>query len=124
MSVNQYIEMDRRHQEEIAALHRRSKDADLLHQTLERHKAELAAAIAEDKTGDGFIYLMFLERLCYYEYEWTGNIKEALDDLGYTMEQIEADARLLHGFQKACKVLTDSATRLRQMYPEYIGEFI
>ena len=36
------------------------KDADLLHQTRERHDKEMAAAIAEDKTGEGFIYEMFL----------------------------------------------------------------
>ncbi len=35
------------------------KNADLLHQTTKRHSAEMAAAIAEDKTGDDFIYQMF-----------------------------------------------------------------
>ena len=39
------------------------KDADLLHQTTERHSAEMAAAIAEDETGEGFIYEMFLYEL-------------------------------------------------------------
>lgn len=39
------------------------KDADLLHQTVERHDTEMAEAIAEDKTGEGFIYEMFLYNL-------------------------------------------------------------
>ena len=39
------------------------KDADLINQTTERHSAEMAAAIAEDKTGDDFIYQMFLAEL-------------------------------------------------------------
>lgn len=32
------------------------KDAGLLHQTAERHDAEMTAAIAGDVTGEGFIY--------------------------------------------------------------------
>ena len=35
-------------------------DAQLIHDTFSRHDAELQAAIAEDKTGEGFIYEMFL----------------------------------------------------------------
>lgn len=81
------------------------KDADLLHQTRERHDAEMAAAIAEDKTGNDFIYQMFLAELADHEYGYTGDSEDTLDALGYTMEQIAADARLLKGFQKACKTI-------------------
>ena len=81
------------------------KDADLLHQTTERHNTEMAAAIAEDKTGDGFIYQMFLAELADHEYGYTGDSEDTLDALGYTMEQIEADARLLKGFQRACTTI-------------------
>ena len=77
------------------------KDADLLHQTTERHSAEMAAAIAEDKTGEGFIYQMFLAELADHEYGYTGDSEDTLDALGYTMEQVRADKRLLCGFEKA-----------------------
>jgi hypothetical protein len=83
------------------------KDADILHQTTERHSAEMASAIAEDKTGDGFIYHMFVAELLNHEYGYTGDSEDALDSLGYTMEQVEADARLLKGFQKACTAIME-----------------
>ena len=83
------------------------KDADLLHQTAERHDAELTAAIAEDKTGDGFIYQMFLAELADHEYGYTGDADDTLDALGYTMEQVRADKRLLRGFEKARKVILE-----------------
>ena len=81
------------------------KDADLLHKTRERHDAEMAAAIAEDTTGEGFIYQMFLYELDNHEYGYTRDTEDTLDALGYTMEQIEADARLLKGFQRACTTI-------------------
>ena len=39
------------------------KDAELLHKTRERHDAEMEAAIEADKTGEDFIYQMFLYEL-------------------------------------------------------------
>ena len=79
------------------------KDADLLHKTYARHEKEMAAAISDDKTGDGFIYQMFLYELNNHEYGYTGDSEETLDALDYTMEQVQADARLLHGFEEARK---------------------
>lgn len=79
------------------------KDADLLHQTRARHDAELEAAIAEDKTGTGFIYEMFLCELNDHEYAYTRDVESTLDALDYTPEQIQADKRLLKGLQRACK---------------------
>ena len=81
------------------------KDADLLHKTRERHDAEMAAAIAEDTAGEGFIYQMFLAELADHEYGYTGDDDDTLDALGYTMEQVMADKRLLHGFEKARRVI-------------------
>lgn len=68
-----------------------------------RHEKEMAAAISDDKIGDGFIYQMFLYELNNHEYGYTGDSEETLDALDYTMEQVQADARLLHGFEKARK---------------------
>ena len=77
------------------------KDADLLHQTTERHSAEIATAIAEDKTGEGFIYEMFLAELADHEYGYTGDSEDTLDALGYTAEEVLGDPRLKRGIEKA-----------------------
>ena len=77
------------------------KDADLLHQTTERHSAEMATAIAEDKTGEGFIYEMFLAELADHEYGYTGDSEDTLDALGYTAEEVLGDPRLKRGIEKA-----------------------
>lgn len=77
------------------------KDADLLHQTTERHDAEMAAAIAEDKTGEGFIYEMFLYELDNHEYGYTRDTEDTLDALGYTAEEVLGNPRLKRGIEKA-----------------------
>ena len=77
------------------------KDADLLHQTTERHSAEMAAAIAEDKTGEGFIYQMFLYELDNHEYGYTMDTEDTLDALGYTAAEVLGDPRLKRGIEKA-----------------------
>lgn len=77
------------------------KDADLLHQTVERHDTEMAAAIEEDKTGEGFIYEMFLYELDNHEYGYTRDTEDTLDALGYTAEQVLNDLRLKRGIEKA-----------------------
>ena len=77
------------------------KDADLLRQTTERHSAEMAAAIAEDKTGEGFIYEMFLYELDNHEYGYTRDTEDTLDALGYTAEEVLGDPRLKRGIEKA-----------------------
>ena len=56
------------------------KDADLLHKTRERHDAEMAAAIAEDTTGEGFIYQMFLYELDNHEYGYTRDTEDTLEE--------------------------------------------
>lgn len=77
------------------------KDADLLHQTTERHDAEMAAAIAEDKTGEGFIYEMFLYELDNHEYGYTRDTEDTLDALGYTAEEVLGNPQLKRGIEKA-----------------------
>lgn len=77
------------------------KDADLLHHTVERHDTEMAEAISEDKTGEGFIYEMFLYELDNHEYGYTRDTEDTLDALGYTAEQVLGDPRLKRGIEKA-----------------------
>lgn len=79
------------------------KDAELLHETHKRLDEEMAAAIAADETGEGFIYEMFLYELDNHEYGYTGELEETLDALGYTLEDINADKRLLRGLNRAAK---------------------
>lgn len=64
---------------------------------------ELADAIKNDKTGEGFIYEMFYCEFCNNEYGYTGNVQDTLDVLGYTVADIEKDSRLKKGFYKAKK---------------------
>lgn len=77
------------------------KDAALLHQTVERHDAEMAAAIAGDKTGEGFIYQMFLYELDNHEYGYTRDTEDTLDALDYTAEEVLGNPRLKRGIEKA-----------------------
>lgn len=79
----------------------RKKDADLLHTTRNRHDTEMAAAIAEDKTGEGFIYEMFLYELDNHEYGYTRDIEDTLNALGYTAKEVLGDPRLKRGIEKA-----------------------
>lgn len=77
------------------------KDADLLHKTRARHDAEMQAAIAEDTTGEGFIYEMFLYELDNHEYGYTRDTEDTLDALGYTAAEVLGDPRLKRGIEKA-----------------------
>lgn len=77
------------------------KDLEHYHEVVDRFGKEMKEAIAADKTGDGFIYQMFLTELQNHEYGYTGDVEETLDALGYTINDIYDDVRLLHGFKKA-----------------------
>lgn len=79
------------------------KDIALLRQTSAQHRQELSAAIEADTTGNGFIFQMFYCELVNHEYSYTGEAEDALDALGYTLEQVLADHRLRRGFERACK---------------------
>lgn len=81
----------------------RKSDKEAFFNMLKRFKDETNAAIAADKTGDGFIYDMFYYELANHEYCITYELDETLDALGLTAEQVNADKRLLHGLQKAEK---------------------
>lgn len=77
------------------------KDLDLFHETVERHGAEMKAAIEADETGEGFIYEMFLYELDNHEYGYTGDTEDTLDALGYTAEEVIGNPRLKRGIEKA-----------------------
>ncbi len=79
----------------------RREDGSRLKTMMDRFDQELHEAVASDKTGDGFIYEMFLYELENYEYGCTMDLSETLDALGYTPEDIQADPRLSHGLERA-----------------------
>ena len=79
----------------------RREDGSRRKTMMDRFDQELHEAVAGDKTGDGFIYEMFLYELENYEYGCTMDLSETLDALGYTPEDIQADPRLSHGLERA-----------------------
>ena len=79
----------------------RKEDSQRLAEMLDRFDRELQSAIADDATGDGFIYEMFLYELENYEYTCTRDLSETLDALDYTLDDIRANPRLNHGLEKA-----------------------
>lgn len=81
----------------------RKSDSDALAEMFDRHMKEDADAIAADPTGDGYIYQMFNYELANHEYGYTGDPEPTLDALGLTMEEINANPALLHGWKKAEK---------------------
>lgn len=81
----------------------RSSDRELVKGTFKRIREEKAAAMAEDLTGDGFIYEMFLTELNNHEYSYTGDISETLEALGITAEEVNSNKALQNGLKKAVK---------------------
>lgn len=81
----------------------RLTDAKAYNEMLLRFAKEKDEAIAADKTGDGFIYEMFLYELANHEYCITYDIDEVLDAVGLRAEDIAKDKRLQHGLKKAQK---------------------
>ena len=79
----------------------RREDGSRLKTMMDRFDQELHEAVAGDKTGDDFIYEMFLYELENYEYGCTMDLSETLDALGYTPEDIQANPRLSHGLERA-----------------------
>ena len=81
----------------------RKSDAPKLHEMFARHRKELEEAIAADTAGDNFIYEMFLTELANHEYCITLDLEDTVDALGLSVDEINADKRLLRGLEKAVK---------------------
>jgi hypothetical protein len=81
----------------------RKSDKEAFNELNARHKKERADAIAADKTGAGYIYQMFMYELANHEYCITFDLEPTLDALGLTYEEVEKDARLKRGLNKAKK---------------------
>lgn len=92
-----------------AGMYIQKKDIPLYREVRARHDAEMQKAIAEDLTGEGFIYEMFYSELANHEYGYTGDSEETLDCLGYTYDDIHKDERLMNGLTKAKKQIMQEA---------------
>ena len=79
----------------------RKTDADAMREMFARHRRELQEAIAADKIGDGFIYDMFSTELANHEYSYTGDVTDAVNACGLTVEQLNANPALIKGLKKA-----------------------
>jgi len=81
----------------------RKSDSDAMHEMFNRHTKELDDAIANDETGEGFIYEMFLYEMYNHEYGYTHDPNEVLTACGISRKELENDERLMNGFIKAQK---------------------
>lgn len=81
----------------------RKKDSNDFSAMLKRHKSQMDKAIAEDKTGAGFIKDMFAYELANHEYDYTGDLEDTLDALDLTIEKVNANPKLLKGLKLALR---------------------
>ena len=81
----------------------RKTDGAKLKDMFDRHDKEMADAIAEDTTGDGFIFDMFLYELANHEYCITYDYEDTFMAVGLTREEIYGNNSLVAGLEKATK---------------------
>lgn len=81
----------------------RKSDVPAFNELFERHLKERENAIANDASGDGFIYDMFIYELANHEYCITYDYEDTFFALGLSYKQVARDKRLLHGLKKAEK---------------------
>lgn len=84
----------------------RKSDSKAMNEMFDRHEREVAAARSENK--DDYLYHMFNYELANHEYGYTYDATDTLDALGLTMEEIEADERMLEAFKRAIKNQTNN----------------
>jgi len=78
-------------------------DGPKLLEMFERHAKELSDAIDSDPTGDGFVYEMFYYELSNHEYTYTVDVTDAVEALGFSMDEVNGNEKLLYALNKAAK---------------------
>lgn len=81
----------------------RKSDLEDFKAMVKRWQDAEAEAIANDKTGEGFIKDMFVYELGNHEYSYTGDATDAIATLGLTYGKIRNDKALSRGFDLARK---------------------
>lgn len=81
----------------------RREDLNPFKEMIKRHEYEIAKAITEDMSGNGFIYDMFVTELENHEYSYTGDMWEAVYACGLNADDLETSPALRAGLAKACK---------------------
>lgn len=76
-------------------------DSKALRELLTRHENEMSYAIANDKTGEGFIFDMFDYELGNHEFSYTGSTEDTLDALGLSKGDIKQNKALAVGLRDA-----------------------
>lgn len=74
---------------------------DKFNEIAERYEKEIERRIEQDPTGEGFIKDMFKTQLKNYEYGYTLEADDAIERLGYTLEEIDTNTRLKNGLDLA-----------------------
>lgn len=82
--------------------YRKEKSADF-HALLDRHYKEIDDAIAEDATGNDFIYDMVFTELCNNEYCITRNFSETLGICHITEKMLVENEHIRMAVIRACK---------------------
>lgn len=79
----------------------RKTDKEAFHELFNNKAKRIDEAIAEDKTGEGFIKDMFLYELANHEYCITYDLEDTLYALDLTYDEVMNDERLLRGLTLA-----------------------
>ena len=79
----------------------RKTDEKALDELINGKEKRMKEAIAEDKTGEGFIKDMFLYELANHEYCITYDLRDTLEALDLTINEIMEDPRLKLGLELA-----------------------
>ena len=79
----------------------RKTDKEAFNELFNNKAKRIDEAIAEDKTGEGFIKDMFLYELANHEYCITYDLEDTLYALDLTYDEVMNDERLLRGLTLA-----------------------
>ena len=79
----------------------RKCDSDAMNEMFERHAQERETAMAENK--DDYLYHMFDYELANHEYNYTGEVSDALEALGLTSKDIDANEVMHDALMRAAK---------------------
>lgn len=85
----------------------RKKDLQAFNDMVKKHEIELKQSIENDRTGEGFIYDMFLYELENHEYCITYELDDTLDALGLTLDEVINNKPLKRGLLLARKKILE-----------------